>query len=172
MFQPDEKSEDVFVNELLAASGALHHWLSAKLADQHTVEDLVQETLLQAWQSRQNFRQASSVSTWLHAIAKHLLWHQYRSSQTRNRYCCPLAPQIADPLSSDESSSSRYNQLSLELALNDLSRADRWLYQEFYQARRTIRQLAKETGQPEGTIKYRLFQLRRRLYNSSNGGRI
>jgi len=170
MLQSDVKSEDDFVNELLTASSALQCWLSAKLSDPHSVEDLVQETLLQAWQSRHSFRSASSISTWLHAIAKHLLWHQYRSNQTRNRYCCPFDEHIPDPIYSDDSSSSRYNQLSLELTLDSLSRADRWLHQEFYRARRTIRQLAKETGQPEGTIKYRLFQLRRRLYKSSNGG--
>ncbi|MBX7057600.1 MAG: sigma-70 family RNA polymerase sigma factor [Leptospirales bacterium] len=58
--------------------GALYTYARARLSDAAMAEDLVQEALLAAWQSRHSFRGRSSERTWLISILKHKLMDHLR----------------------------------------------------------------------------------------------
>jgi RNA polymerase sigma-70 factor (TIGR02943 family) len=53
-----------------------------RTGDRATAEDLVQETFVAAWSSRESFKAASSEKTWLLGILKHKLYDHYRSSKS------------------------------------------------------------------------------------------
>lgn len=56
----------------------LYRFAYTRLRDRDTAEDLVQETLLAAWRSRENFAASSSERTWLIGILKHKLADHWR----------------------------------------------------------------------------------------------
>ena len=59
---------------------ALFGFAFMRLRDREAAEDLVQETLLAAWRSRENFAATSSERTWLIGILKHKLADHWRRS--------------------------------------------------------------------------------------------
>lgn len=59
---------------------ALYGFAFMRLRDREAAEDIVQDTLLAAWRSRENFAAASSERTWLIGILKHKLADHWRRS--------------------------------------------------------------------------------------------
>ncbi len=59
---------------------ALFGFAFMRLRDREAAEDLVQETLLAAWRSRESFSATSSERTWLIGILKHKLADHWRRS--------------------------------------------------------------------------------------------
>lgn len=57
---------------------ALFRFARARVRDSFAAEDLVQETLLAAYRSREGFSGQSSVKTWLTGIMKHKIMDYYR----------------------------------------------------------------------------------------------
>lgn len=62
---------------------ALYGFAYVRLRDREAAEDAVQETLLAAWRSRENFAAASSERTWLIGILKHKLADHWRRTARR-----------------------------------------------------------------------------------------
>lgn len=67
---------------------ALFAFAFLRTRDRTTAEDLVQETLLAAWRSKENFSANSSERTWLTGILKHKIADHWRKAGRQ--------PQIAD----------------------------------------------------------------------------
>jgi len=65
------------------------------LGSLHDAEDLVQETMLRAWQRFDTFKGASSLRTWLYSIATHACLDALKKRQPRT------LPLVADPTASD-----------------------------------------------------------------------
>ena len=63
---------------------ALFRYAAAKVSDLSVVEDLVQETLLNALRQRQNFRGEACVQTWLISILRRKIADHYRRSIREN----------------------------------------------------------------------------------------
>ncbi len=59
------------------------------------VEDLVQETLFQAWRDRERFRTESAPLTWVLAIAKHRVY-DFRRREDRVRAAEPILRALAE----------------------------------------------------------------------------
>jgi len=57
---------------------ALYRFARARVRDSFAAEDLVQETLLAAYRSREGFSRKSTVKTWLTGIMKHKIMDYYR----------------------------------------------------------------------------------------------
>ncbi len=71
-------AEDDAVGWLDQYGDALYRFARARVGDSFTAEDLLQETLLAAYRSRDKFSGNSSVSTWLTGILKHKIADYYR----------------------------------------------------------------------------------------------
>lgn len=56
----------------------LYRFARARVRDSFAAEDLIQETLLAAYRSRESFSGRSTVSTWLIGILKHKIMDYYR----------------------------------------------------------------------------------------------
>ena len=72
-----------------------------RTGDRTAAEDIVQETYIAAWKSRDSFKGASSEKTWLIGILKHKLYDYYRSSLSG-------IEGNSDPLSVDASEFTRF----------------------------------------------------------------
>lgn len=73
---------------------ALYRYARSRERDPHLAEDLVQETLLAAWASRDSFAGASSERTWLMGILRHKLVDVIRRSQRRPESPLPDADEV------------------------------------------------------------------------------
>ena len=58
----------------------LFRYALSRVRDRHVAEDLVQETLLAAFQARGDYQQRSSIKTWLVGILKHKIIDHFRKS--------------------------------------------------------------------------------------------
>ncbi len=134
--------------------------------DEYEADDLTQDTLFAAWRALPDFRGDSAMGTWIQGIAKRRLWNHYRHNASR-----PLVLDLDGELEAGLSfrafaaspDNDRVSGLALEMALEGLCSADRQLYESFYRHRICVRHIARDTGEPEGTVKYRLFRLRNNL---------
>lgn len=155
-----ELDDGRFLADALSCVDRLCAWLKKELRDEQAAEELAQDTLAEAWLARRSFRGASSLSTWMHGIARNL-------ARSRLRKADPLCGSLPADCLSDQVLHGRpdgeWRRLCADLMVENLNAADRELYRLFYRERRPISELAKLLGQPEGTIKYRLFEIRRRL---------
>lgn len=159
-----DPASDKAVGLLFACEPALRRWLSRRAAG-FDLDDLVQESLVAAWLAWPSFKGNSSLSTWLHGIAKRRLWNYYRSGKAKP----PLlelddirAVELADGPCGD-GDTRLVDRLCLDCLIERLRPEDRALFEEFYRRRRGLAEIAKALGMPEGTVKYRLFALRARL---------
>ncbi len=121
--------------------------------DRARAEDVVQETMLRAWQHPTVLEAPEGARrAWLFTVARHLVIDEWRSS--RNRHESPEAdpPEVA---SADETDAALDSWLVAE-ALRRLSIEHRGAIVECYYRGRTVADAAAHLGVPPGTVKSRL----------------
>jgi RNA polymerase sigma-70 factor (ECF subfamily) len=127
---------------------------SRVLHDEHA-EDVVQETLLRAWQHPDVFRDDErSPRAWLFTVASNLIIDQSRSSRFRNEVG-PLdgpAPEFTGPDEVD----SALDPMMIGEAMAQLSAEHRAVVRRSYYLRWTTAQIAADLQITEGTAKSRL----------------
>lgn len=148
---------------LLECLPLLRRWLAPRVAGERDRDDLEQEILAAAWAALPGFRGDSSLSTWLHGIAKRVLWRYYGTSSRRP---LSLDGEASDglPLRADDAEDRAFeDRLCIDMLIERLPRRDARLFELFYRERLSVVEIARASGEPEGTVKYRLFCVRRRL---------
>ncbi|MFE1598541.1 sigma-70 family RNA polymerase sigma factor [Methylobacterium sp. ID0610] len=70
--------EDRFREELLAAASSLRRFALTLTANPSRADDLVQDTLLKAWQSRDRFEDGTNLSAWLFTIMRNAFYSEHR----------------------------------------------------------------------------------------------
>ncbi len=76
---------------------ALHAYAMSRVREPAAVEDLIQDTLLAAWQARASFRGGAAVRTWLIGILKHKIVDHLRADR-RTTTLGDTADDDVDPL--------------------------------------------------------------------------
>jgi RNA polymerase sigma-70 factor (ECF subfamily) len=139
----------------------LYRWLYHLTHDQHTAEDLVQESLLKAFAGLKKFQAGTNFAAWLFRIAHNNYANQCRASR-RPREVLPedVADRQRGPLE---------EAVSAE-ALQNLARAMQRLPAEFRAALLlrveeglSFRQIAEVLDLTEETARWRVFKARQKL---------
>ena len=158
----------VLLNEDHAAFGELvrrhqsavrHFLLHLSGADQAEVDDLAQETFVQAWRGLSTFRANSAFSTWLLGIA-----HNHWRNARRRRRTEPLEPvheARAETLPPPSSLSDLRHDL--DLALRCLGEEERTALHLFYQQGLSHSEIAAVLKWPLGTVKTNINRGREKL---------
>jgi RNA polymerase sigma-70 factor (ECF subfamily) len=139
-------------------------WLAARLrrvlpAD--AVEDVLQDTFLAAWRGAASHAGTGSVGAWLWGIARRraLMW-----SRDHARAEDYIDGHIPEPREDPAATATR--RVDLQHAVERLGPAghpQRELARLVFVEDRTVADVAAHLGIPEGTVKSRVFSLRRRL---------
>ncbi len=140
-------------------SQPLFAYLVRLIGDPAVAEELLQETMLLAWQKASTFRGDSRPSTWLFGIARNLARNAQRRSQ-------PSTVSLEDETSlagSEGVASPAGRRLDLVQALARLSPEHREVVQLVLVQGFTYDEAAHIVGCPVGTVKSRLFYARRQL---------
>jgi RNA polymerase sigma-70 factor, ECF subfamily len=131
--------------------------------DRARAEDVVQETLLRAWQHPEIAHDSErSPRAWLFTVARNMIIDERRSSRFRNEMSTlygPGAPERAGP---DEVNSA-LDRLLIGDALAQLSPQHRAVVWRSYYLRWTTAQIADDLQIAEGTVKSRLHYALRAL---------
>ncbi|MGP4109432.1 sigma-70 family RNA polymerase sigma factor [Streptomyces sp. 4N509B] len=149
---------------------ALHRYVLRLLSgDRHRAEDVVQETLLRSWLSR-NLDTRQSLRPWLFTVARNLVIDDHRQRMARPQ---ETGDSWLDDVATDADDVNRI--LSLHMlgpAVRALSPAHREVLYETYYVGRSTREAALAIGVPQGTVKSRLYHALRALRLALGPGRV
>jgi RNA polymerase sigma-70 factor, ECF subfamily len=122
--------------------------------DVHAAEDIVQETMLRAWQHAAELA-PERAGSWLHAVVRNLAVSKYhRRRQARPRevpFDEGALPTAGDGLDGI------FDAWLIAAALNKLSPEHRAVIVELYYQRRSVAEVAALLAIPEGTVRSRCF---------------
>src|SRR5579859_40202 len=83
---PRQDTVSSFEAELLAAVPFMRAFGRTLTGDSETAEDLAQETLLQAWRCREQFRPGTNLRAWLSTILRNRFYSSQRRRKWRAEY--------------------------------------------------------------------------------------
>lgn len=139
----------------------------------YDAEDLFQDTLLKAVENEEKFMKVENKKNYLLGIAMHLEKNNRRKKSRRGR----IAPEArslekdkeiiasikADEKSAEERLIQKEQLESIRNLIAKLNRSDRIIASMYYGENLTIREISKIVKLPEGTVKSRLYKIRKQL---------
>lgn len=142
-------------------------YLARYVRDRDAIEDLAQDTFLQAYRGLSNYRGESSLGVWLIGIARNVaLMHVREQARRRARESevlqSALGRWLSEALESDSSRlSDRDRTLSaLEQCLADLPEHSSSLVESYYFKGRSVAEMARDHGKKESAIGMMLLRIR------------
>ena len=149
-------------------AAALWRYAMRLTGDPARAEDVVQETLLKAWQhSEVTVDRERSPRAWLFTVARNMIIDERRSARFRNESGTADVESTCDCAGPDEIDAAT-DRMLLRGALAQISPAHRAVILRSYYQGWTTAQIASDLDIPEGTVKSRLHAavhaLRRTLH--------
>ncbi|BFU47576.1 sigma-70 family RNA polymerase sigma factor [Krasilnikovia sp. MM14-A1004] len=142
-------------------SGALLAYVSHLVdGDSGTAEDVVQETLIRAWQHPEAFLPGrGSARGWLFTVARNLAMDSHRRRGRRSEVCDRrldggIAADWIEPI---------LDRCELNAALRELTPEHRGAIVEVFLREHPVDDAARRLGVPSGTVKSRCYYALRRL---------
>jgi RNA polymerase sigma-70 factor, ECF subfamily len=137
-------------------AGALWRYAMRLTGDRARAEDVVQETLLRAWQHPHVFDDSErSPRAWLFRVARNMIIDERRSVRFRSEVGSPDGSDEFEQRGPDEVDAALDRLLTSD-ALMHLSPEHRAVVRRSYYLGWTIAQIADDLQIPEGTVKSRL----------------
>jgi RNA polymerase sigma-70 factor (ECF subfamily) len=144
-------------------AAALWRYAVRLTGDQARAEDVVQETLLRAWQHPEVTADSErSARAWLFTVARNMIIDERRGARFRNEFGTPDPERTHDRAGPDEVDSA-LDRLLLSGALAQLSPEHRAVIRRSYYQGWTTAQIAADLDIAEGTVKSRLHYAVRAL---------
>jgi RNA polymerase sigma-70 factor (ECF subfamily) len=160
MDNPESGSMRMLYNEHAAV---LWRYAVRLTGDPARAEDIVQETLLRAWQHPEVTEdRGKSPRAWLFTVARNMIIDERRSARFRNESLNPQLERTYDRAGPDEVDPA-LDRLLLGAALAQLCPAHRAVIQRSYYQGWTTARIAADLDIPEGTVKSRLHYALRAL---------
>jgi RNA polymerase sigma factor (sigma-70 family) len=138
--------------------GLVYVFIRQRVSDRQRSEDLTQETFLQAWEKRKTLRKPESAVSWLLAIAsrKVIDAHRWYGSRPESPLTDPGETEATGTPPADREDEERSEQLRSALA--SVPEMYRTVLVLRYWSGLTPAQIARLLGEPEGTIRNRIFR--------------
>ena len=160
MAQPDIVAVRALYDEHAAA---LWRYALRLSGDRARAEDVVQETLLRAWQHPEVTDDSErSARAWLFTVARNMIIDERRSSRFRNEVRSLDAAAAPEPAGPDEVNSA-LDRMLIGDAMAQLSADHRAVVRRSYYLGWTTAQIAEDLQIAEGTVKSRLHYALRAL---------
>ncbi len=147
-------------------AAALWRYAWRLTGDSAHAEDVVQETLLRAWQHPQVLNNGQSPRAWLFTVARNMVIDDRRSARFRNEVMSRDGsgpPEPTGPTERPDEASGALNRALIGDAMAQLSADHRAVVGRSYYLGWTTAQIAAELGIAEGTVKSRLHYALRSL---------
>lgn len=143
--------------------GLVFVFIRSRVSDPERTLDLTQETFLQAWEKRGSLRRSESAISWILAIAsrKVIDSHRFRGSRPESRLLEseePSGPAAAAGADGAGPGLDARHAEALRDALAEVPELYRTVLILRYWSGLTPAQIARLLGEPEGTIRNRIFR--------------
>lgn len=155
--------DDAALRALYAEHGAALLGYATRLCggDRGRGQDVVQETLLRAWQHPEALQPGRGPArAWLFTVAHHLAVDAHRARAARP---VEVSPAPLDHLAADDDLARALDAWLIADALSTLTDAHRAVLLETFYAGRSVAQAADRLGIPPGTVKSRAYYALRAL---------
>ncbi|MDZ7757331.1 sigma-70 family RNA polymerase sigma factor [Rhodohalobacter sp.] len=150
----------------------LHNFLYRYTHNHEDCEDLVQETFLRVYRSRQSYERIAKLSTWMYTIALNLAKSMYKKKQRMS--LISIHADESDPddreMQITDTVILQDEELHLKLSVQELERALQELNEDFREAvilrdiqQLTYEEIAEITDTAMGTVKSRINRGRQQL---------
>jgi RNA polymerase sigma-70 factor (ECF subfamily) len=144
--------------ELWRVQGAvlMRFALKLTLGDRHRAADIVQETLIRAWRHPEVIDgHAEEIRSWLFTVSRHVAIDMWRTRLRRDRKLIdePM-PDMPNPVDGIDQV---ITAMDMRAALAQLTPEHRRAIVETYYLGRSVPELAKLLGIPQGTVKSRVY---------------
>jgi RNA polymerase sigma-70 factor (ECF subfamily) len=141
----------------------VYRFLLRLVRNEATAEDLMSEVFLDVWRQAGRFEGRSTVSTWLLAIARFKALSSFRR-RTEDELTDDTAAAIEDPSDDPAVALQKKDQSAvLRQCLEVLSAEHREIIDLVYYPEKSVEEVARIVGVPEGTVKTRMFYARKKL---------
>ena len=142
-------------------------WLARRLRARmpaDAVEDVLQETFFAIWRGAGRYRSSGDVAAWIWGIARRqaALWAR---NHGRNHLALEFL-EVETPVSTENPARSAIVRVDIQQAFASLGPVDspmRDVAQQAFVEDRAIAEIARSLDLPEGTVKSRIFTIRRKL---------
>lgn len=144
-------------------AAALWRYATRLTGDRARAQDVVQETLLRAWQHPEVVSDSErSARAWLFTVARNMIIDERRSLRFRCEVSTPEGLDVAGPDALDAENAMLDRQL-IDDAMARLTPEHRAVIRRCYFLGWTTARIAADLGIPDGTVKSRLHSALRRL---------
>ncbi len=154
-----------------AISARSDRWYAACLRitrSPELAEDAVQDALLNAWQKRHQFNQASKLETWIHRIAINSALMLMRKQ--RPGVFLPLEVEVEDfSVSPERQAADRDVETTLDHACRSLSEIERVCFMLRHFEEWRLKEIAAVLETNEGTVKQAVFRAVKKLRGKLSG---
>lgn len=139
--------------------------------DRQKAQDFLQDLFIKIIDNPQRFDGSRKFSTWLYSIAHNMCKNEYRRKENHNRlyevhYTEPEQVDLADNLDK------QIVRHKLDLMLDELDEVDKTLLLLRYEQDLSIEQISEIVFMPDGSVKSRLFYLRKELAKKLNAFKV
>ena len=138
-------------------------------SDPEEISDLTQEAIAAVLDAYHRYRSACTFTTWVYSICRNVYRKHVYYQVRRKKIDVSLVREYASdsaPSAANRSFGTGYNEdgkLEIGAALEALEPADRRLYKLYYLEQRSVADVAAALEKTDGTTKWLLHRLRRRI---------
>jgi RNA polymerase sigma-70 factor, ECF subfamily len=153
---------DEFISAVYTDNGPfVLSYVTGLLKDRYLAEDVVQETMVQAWRHCAEFsEEKGSVRSWLIKVAHNIAIDKIRMRRARP---AEVPEDAAQEAAVEDHADAVVTAVQVRQALDRLSPGHRDVIEQIYLHGRTMREAAARLGIPEGTAFSRTYYARRML---------
>jgi RNA polymerase sigma-70 factor, ECF subfamily len=125
------------------------------------IDDLCQDVFIKIWRAKEKFSQQSSLSTWIYRITTNTAI-DYIRKRSRESLLAQENNEIKNSTNPSHEAQT-IASITINKALDSLNLEQRSLVVLYYYEELDLKEIAAVLQIPEGTVKSRLFQLRKQL---------
>lgn len=154
------------LEQLVRAQGRrLHNFVRRRIGNAEDVDDITQETLLEAMRCRDKFQYQSRPETWLFGIALNLIRNHYRRSRVRDIFDDVEACELVDEAGRGPAELVESHQIMQRVSavFERLSEETRAVIHLIFNEQLSYAEAANELDIPIGTVRSRISRARAQL---------
>lgn len=156
----DEKAFEQLMNSYIKI---IYNYILLHVTSHEDANDILQEAMLGIWQGISTFDRKSSFRTWAIGITRRKIADHYRRYYKNMDHRKNDIADYDNDLFTDYEIDRLTDKVTVQDALDSLNSQEKELVYLIFNAQLTYKQVERITGLPEGTIKSRMFTLRKKL---------
>lgn len=139
--------------------------------DQQKAQDFLQDLFIKIIDNPHRFDGSRKFSTWLYSMAHNMCKNEYRKKENQNRLYEVHYTEY-EQVDLNDNLDKQMVKHKLDLVLDELNEEDKTLLLLRYEEDLSVEQISEIVFIPEGTVKSRLFYLRKELAKKLNAYKI